>query len=149
MPAKPPSYYRRISRLTNSPAQPSHTPVSATILGSSFLVFTLLGSTSQGNPSTISPSQGSGGTTSSQGRSTTPPNPPQGSSQLPTHSMAGTNPPPPPPMPYLASLNILDLSKLTNVLILNNATWTICLPNYLHIFQILKGNREKIPPTMS
>jgi hypothetical protein len=64
-----------------------------------------------------------GGKTSSQGRSTTPPNPPQGSGPLPAHTMAGTNPPPPPPMPYLASLNIPDLSKLTNDPILHDPTW--------------------------
>jgi hypothetical protein len=38
--------------------------------------------------------------------------------------MDGTNPPPNPPIPYLASLNILDLTKLTNDLILHDATWT-------------------------
>jgi hypothetical protein len=37
--------------------------------------------------------------------------------------MAGTNPPPPPPMPYLVSLNIPDLSKLTNDPILHDPTW--------------------------
>jgi hypothetical protein len=37
--------------------------------------------------------------------------------------MAGTNPLPPPQMPYLASLNILDLTKLTNDPILHNLTW--------------------------
>jgi hypothetical protein len=37
--------------------------------------------------------------------------------------MAGTNPPPNPPMPYLASLNIPDLTKLTNDPILHDATW--------------------------
>jgi hypothetical protein len=37
--------------------------------------------------------------------------------------MAGTNPPPPNPMPYLASLNIPDLTKLTNDPILHDPTW--------------------------
>jgi hypothetical protein len=37
--------------------------------------------------------------------------------------MAGTNPPPPPQMPYLDSLNILDLTKLTNDPILYNLAW--------------------------
>jgi hypothetical protein len=37
--------------------------------------------------------------------------------------MAGTNPPLPLQLPYLASLNILDLSKITNDLILHNPTW--------------------------
>jgi hypothetical protein len=37
--------------------------------------------------------------------------------------MAGTNPPPPLQMPYLASLNIPDLSKLTNDPILHDPTW--------------------------
>jgi hypothetical protein len=38
--------------------------------------------------------------------------------------MDGTNPLPNPPLPYLASLNILDLTKLTNDPILHYATWT-------------------------
>jgi hypothetical protein len=95
----------------------------ATILGSTFLGSTLLGSTSQGHPSTRSPSQGGKGQTSSQGRSTTPPNPPQGSGPLPTHTMVGTNPPPPPPMPYLVSLVIYNFSKLMNDPILHDPTW--------------------------
>jgi hypothetical protein len=37
--------------------------------------------------------------------------------------MAGTNPLPPPQIPYLASLNIPDLTKLTNDPILHNPTW--------------------------
>jgi hypothetical protein len=37
--------------------------------------------------------------------------------------MAEANPPPPLQMPYLASLNILDLTKLTNDPILHDATW--------------------------
>jgi hypothetical protein len=37
--------------------------------------------------------------------------------------MAETNPPPPPPMPYLTSLNILDLSKIANDPILHDPTW--------------------------
>jgi hypothetical protein len=37
--------------------------------------------------------------------------------------MAGTNPPPPLHMPYLASLNIPNLSKLTNDPILHDPTW--------------------------
>jgi hypothetical protein len=37
--------------------------------------------------------------------------------------MAGTNPPPNHPMPYFASLNILDLNKLTNDPILHDPTW--------------------------
>jgi hypothetical protein len=48
---------------------------------------------------------------------------PQGSGPLPTHTMARTNPPPPPPMPYLASLNTPDLSKLMNDPILHDPTW--------------------------
>jgi hypothetical protein len=54
------------------------------------------------------------GKTSSQGRSTTPPNPSQGTGPPPTHTMDGTNPPQNLPMPYLESLNIHDLTKLTN-----------------------------------
>jgi hypothetical protein len=37
--------------------------------------------------------------------------------------MVETNPLPPPHMPYLASLNISDLTKLTNDPILHNPTW--------------------------
>jgi hypothetical protein len=40
-----------------------------------------------------------------------------------THTMVGTNPPPPLHMPYLASLNIPDLSKLMNDPILHDPTW--------------------------
>jgi hypothetical protein len=69
-------------RLVDSPYQPSHTPVSSTILESTFLGSTLIGSNSQGHTSISSPSQGGRGKTSSQGRSTTPPNPPQGSGPL-------------------------------------------------------------------
>jgi hypothetical protein len=97
--------------------------VSATILGSTLLGSTLLGSTSQGQTSPHSPLHGSRGPTSSQGGSTNPPSPPQGSGTQNTHTMAGTNPPPPPQMPYLASLNIPDLTKLTNDPILHNPTW--------------------------
>jgi hypothetical protein len=97
--------------------------VSSTVLGSPFLGSTLLGSTSQGQPSTHSPLHRSGGATSSQGGSTNPPSPPQGSGTQNTHTMARTNPPPPPHIPYLASLNILDLTKLTNDPILHNPTW--------------------------
>jgi hypothetical protein len=112
-----------VPSLANSPAQPSHTPVSDTILGSTLLGSTLLGSNTQGHPSIGSPSQGGGSQTSSQGRSTHPPNPSQGTSPLPTPMMAGTNPPPNLPIPYLASLNIPDLTKLTNDPILHDATW--------------------------
>jgi hypothetical protein len=38
--------------------------------------------------------------------------------------MAGANPPSNLPMPYFASLNILDLTKLTNDPILHDATWS-------------------------
>jgi hypothetical protein len=112
-----------VPSLANSPTQPSHTPVSATILESALLGSTLLGSNTQGNPYIGSPSQGGGGKTYFQGRSTNPPNPSQGTGPLPTHTMAGTNPPPNPPMPYLASLTILDLTKLTNDPILYDTTW--------------------------
>jgi hypothetical protein len=114
--------------------------VSATVLGSTLLGSTLLGSTSQDQPSTHFPVQGSGGHTSSPGGSTTPPSPPHGSGTHITHTMAGTNPlsgsgtqniptmagtnlPPQPQMPYLASLNIPDLTKLTNDPILHDPTW--------------------------
>jgi hypothetical protein len=95
--------------------------VSATILGSALLGSTLLGSNSQGHTVTLSPSHRSGGPTSSQGGSTNPPSPHQGLGSH--HIMAGANPPPPLHMPYLASLNIPDLTKLTNDPILHDATW--------------------------
>jgi len=97
--------------------------MSATILGSSLLGSTFLGSNSQGHPFTSSPSQRGSGQTYSQRRSTTPPNPPQGIGSLPIHTMDGTNPPPNLPMPYLASLNIPYLTKLTNDPILHDPTW--------------------------
>jgi hypothetical protein len=97
--------------------------VSATILGSTLLGSTLLGSNTQGHPFISSPSQGGESQTSSQGRSTNPPNTSQGTSPLPTHTMDGTNPPPNLPMPYLASINIPDLTKLTNDPILHDTTW--------------------------
>jgi hypothetical protein len=90
-----------------------------------------------------------GGETSSQGGSTTPPNPPQGSGTQPAHTMAGTNPPPPLHMPYLASLNIPDLSKLTNDPILHDPTWPAMptkLPSDIPKFE---GKAGKIPPTIS
>jgi hypothetical protein len=97
--------------------------VSDTILGSSLLGSTFLGSNTQVHPSVSSPSQGGGGQTSSQGRSTSPPNPSQGLGPLPTHIMAGTNPSPNIPIPYLASLNIPNLTKLMNDPIFNDPTW--------------------------
>ena len=97
--------------------------MSATISGLDLLGSTFLGSNTQGNPSIGSPSQGGGGQTYSQGRSTNPPNPSQGTGPLPTHTMDGTNPPPNLPMPYLTSFNIIDLTKLTNDPILHDPTW--------------------------
>jgi hypothetical protein len=44
--------------------------------------------------------------------------------------MVGTNPTPPLQVPYLASLNILDLSKLTNNPILHDPTW-LAMPTKL------------------
>jgi hypothetical protein len=125
----------------------SHTPVSATILGSALLGSTLLGTNSQGHPSSSSPLHGSGGPTSSQGGSTNPPSPHQGSG--PQHTMAGANAPLPLQMPYLASLNIPDLTKLTNDPILHDATWPAMQPNFPQTYQSLKGRREMTPPTTS
>jgi hypothetical protein len=112
-----------VPSLANSSTPPSHTPMSATVLGSTLLGSTLLGSTSQGQLSTCSPLHGSRGKTYSHGGSTTPPSPSHGSGTQNTHTMVGTNPPPPPQMPYLASLNIPDLTKLTNDPILHDPTW--------------------------
>jgi hypothetical protein len=137
-----------VPSLSNSPAQPSHTPVSATIFGSALLGSTLLGSNTQGHPSISSPSQGGGSQTSSQGRSTHPLNPPQGTSPLSTHMMVGANPPPNLPMPYLASLNIPDLTKLMNDPILHDATWPNMPTKLPSDIQSLKENQGKILPTM-
>jgi hypothetical protein len=112
-----------VPSLSNSPAKPSHTLVSATILGSDLHGSTFLGSNTHGHPSVCSPSQGGRNQTSSQGRSTNPPNPSQGTGPLPTWKMDRTNPLPSLPMTYLASLNIYDLTKLTNDPILHDATW--------------------------
>jgi hypothetical protein len=131
-----------VPSLSNSLTQPSHTPMRATILGSTLIGSNLLGSNSQGHRSTISPSKGGGGETSSQGISTTPPNPPQGLGTQHTHTMAGTNPPPPLHMPYLASLNIPYLSKLTNNPILHDPTWPAMptkLPSYIPKFEGKSG----------
>jgi hypothetical protein len=52
--------------------------------------------------------------------------------------MVGTNPPPPLHMPYLASLNIPDLSNLTNDPILHDPTWPAMptkLPSKIPKFQ--------------
>jgi hypothetical protein len=110
-----------VSGHTHSSIPPSHTPVSATILGSTLLGSTLLGSNSQGHAVTRSPLHGSRGPTSSQGGSTNPPSPHQGSGSQ--HTMAGTSIPTPLQMPYLASLNIPDLTKLTNDPILHDTAW--------------------------
>jgi hypothetical protein len=112
-----------VSGLSHSSTLPSDTPMSATVLGSTFLGSTLLGSTSQGYPFTHSPLHKSERPSSSQGGSTNPPSPPQGSGSQHTHTMARDNPPPPLKMPYLASLNIPNLNKLTNDPILHAPTW--------------------------
>jgi hypothetical protein len=117
--------------------------MSATVLGSTLLGSTLLGSTSQVPPSTRSPLHGSWGPTSSQGESTNPPSPPQGSHSQNTHTMAGTNPPPPLHIPYLASLNIPNLRKLTNDPILHDPTWLAMptkLPSYIPKFEGKEGD---------
>jgi hypothetical protein len=52
--------------------------------------------------------------------------------------MARNNPPPNLPIPYLASLNITDLTKLMNDPILHDATWTNMptkLPSYILKFK--------------
>jgi hypothetical protein len=116
--------------------------MSDTILGSTLLGCTFLGSNTQGHPSIGSPSQGGEGQTSFQGRSKNPPNPSQGIGSLSTHTMDGTNPPPNPPMPYLASLNILDLTKLMNNPILHDATWPNMptkLPSNILKFELKPG----------
>jgi hypothetical protein len=53
----------------------------------------------------------------------TPPHHPQGLVTQTTHTMARNNPPPPLQIPYLASLNIPGLSKLTNDPILHDPAW--------------------------
>jgi hypothetical protein len=112
-----------VPSLAHSSAPPSYTPVSATVLGSTLLGSNLLGSTSQGQPSTRSSSHGSRGATYSQGGITNLPSPLQGSGTQKTHTMARINPLPRSHMSYLDSLNIPDLTKLTNDSILHNPTW--------------------------
>jgi hypothetical protein len=117
--------------------------VSATVLGLALLGSTLLGSNSQGPLSTRFPLHGSGEPISSQGGSTNPPSPPQGSGSQNTHTMVGTNPPPPLQMPYLSSLNILYLRKLTNDPILHDPTWpamTTKLPSDIPKFEGKAGD---------
>jgi hypothetical protein len=56
--------------------------------------------------------------------------------------MVGTNPPPNIPIPYLASLNIPDLTKLTNDPILHDPTWpnmTTKLPSNIPKFEVKPG----------
>jgi hypothetical protein len=112
--------------------------VSATVLGSSLLGSTFLGSNSQGHTSISYPSHGGRGQTYSQGRSKTPPNVSQGTGPLPSHTMDRNNPPPNIPIPYLASLNIHDLTKLMNHPILHDPTWpnmSTKLPSYIPKFE--------------
>jgi hypothetical protein len=103
--------------LADTSTQPSHTPVSATVLGSTLLGSTLLGTNTQNNSPTSPPPQGGGTQPSSQGTNSQPSS--QGTSSQPHHTMVGT----PPSMPYLASLNIPDLTKLMNDPILHDPTW--------------------------
>jgi hypothetical protein len=132
-----------VPSLSNSSAPPSHTPVSATVLGSTLFGSTFIGSNSQGPPSTCSPLHRIGGATSSQGGSTNPPSPLQGSGTQNTHTMARTNPMQPPHIPYLAFLNIMYLTKLTNDPILHNPTWPAMptkLPSYIPKFEGKAGD---------
>jgi hypothetical protein len=113
--------------------------------GSSLLGSTFLGSNTQGNPSIDSPSQGGGIQTSSQGRSTNSQNLSQGKSSLPTNTMDGTSPPPNTPIPYLASLNIPDLTKLKNDPICHDATWPIMLTKFPSNIPKFEGKLEEHP----
>jgi hypothetical protein len=63
--------------------------------------------------------------------------------------MVGTNPLSPLQMPYLASMNILDLIKLTNDHILHDPTWP-AMPNELPSnISKFEGKVETTLPTMS
>jgi hypothetical protein len=135
----------QVPTLANSLTPLSHTPLSATFLGSALLGSTFLGSNTQGNLSIGSPSQVNGGQTSSQRKSTNPPNPSQGTNSLPTHTMVGTNPPPNPHFSYLSSLNIPDLTKLMNDPILHDDTCPN-MPTKLPL-DILKFEGKHTPPT--
>jgi hypothetical protein len=112
-----------VPSISNSPAQPSHTPVSAIVSGSTLPRSTFIGSNKQVHPFVSSPSQVGKGQNSSQRRSTNPPNPFQRTGPLPTHTMDGTNPLPNLNLPYLASFNIPNLTKLMNDPILHDPTW--------------------------
>jgi hypothetical protein len=54
--------------------------------------------------------------------------------------MDGTNPTPPPHMPYLASLNIPNLTKLTNDPMLCNPAWPTKLPSDIPKFEGKAGD---------
>jgi hypothetical protein len=60
--------------------------------------------------------------------------------------MARINPSPPSHMPYLASLNILDLTKLTNDPILHNPTWP-AMPTKLPSDILKFEGKEEDDPT--
>jgi len=101
--------------------------MSATILGSSLLGSSFLGTNIPNNPTTSFPSQGGGDQTSSQGGGSQPSS--QGMNSQPSsqgtisqqpHTMDG----PTPSFPYLASLNVPYLAKLTNYPIFHDPTWT-------------------------
>jgi hypothetical protein len=106
-----------IPHLDDTSAQPSHTPVSVIVIGSSFLGSTFLNNIIQRNPPTSPPPQGGGNQPLSQGTRSQPS--PHGTFYQPSHTMVGT----PPSMPYLASINIIDLTKLMNDPILHDRTW--------------------------
>jgi hypothetical protein len=98
--------------------------------------------TKSNHPLALLYKEAGGGGNYSQGRSTTPPNPPQGPGTQPAHTMARNNPPLPLHMPYLASLNIPDLSKLTNHPVFHDPTWPTIptkLPSDILMFEGKSG----------
>jgi hypothetical protein len=103
--------------LVDTSTQPSHTPVSAIVLGSSLLGSTLLGTLSRELHLLVLHHKEEELNLLSQGTSSQPSS--QGTFYQPSHTMVGT----PPSMPYLASLNIPYLTKLMNDPILHDPTW--------------------------
>ena len=136
-----------VSGRARSSTPPSHTPMSAIVLGSSLLGSTLLGSSSQGHPFTCSPLHGSGGPTSSQGGSTNPPSPPQGSSSQ--HTMARANPPPHCRC-HIWPLSTYRISANSPMILYCMIPHGLqCPPNYLRTYQRLKERPAMTLPTMS
>jgi hypothetical protein len=103
--------------LDDTSAQPAHTPMSAIILGFTLLGYTFLGVNIRNNPPTSPPSQGGRALPCSKGLISQLSS--QGTYSQPQQTMDGR----PPTMPYMTSLKIVNLTKLTKDSILCDPTW--------------------------